>query len=346
MEAATRSSIAVSVVCPFYNEEQIIEEATTRLLERMRALDRTWELILVNDGSRDGSAAVVERLCRDEPRLRLISYPINRGRGHALRTGIRAARGDVIVTTEADLSWGEDIVERLAQAMDEHPEADIVIASPNIPGGGYRNVPAKRVMVSRLGNWIVRACVTPSVTMNTGMTRAYRRDVIQTIPLEEDGKEFHLEVVLKANALRYRFHEIPCVLEWRDYKQGGQKVKRKSSSRVNRLIVSHTLFSIFANPVRYVWPLSGLAIVLSVAFLIVAIVSKAMGQVAAYTTIVGLSLAIIGLVFFTLGVIAYQGHSIQKEIWSLQRQRLIERQGHERREAEEPRPVASDTNPR
>jgi glycosyltransferase involved in cell wall biosynthesis len=341
MQASPTSQAAVTVVCPFFNEEKILREAVTRLLDRLRGLDRSWELIVVNDGSRDGSAAVVEELCRDEPRLRLLGYPVNRGRGHALRTGINAARGDVIVTTEIDLSWGTDIVERLVAAMDENPDADIVIASPNIEGGGYRNVPAKRVLVSRLGNQIIRACVTPAVTMNTGMTRAYRRDVIQTMPLEEDGKEFHLEVILKAHAFRCRFVEIPCVLAWEDYKHEGQQVQRKSSSRVNRLIVSHSLFSIFANPIRYVWPLSGVSLLLAVIFVAVGIVSKLMGLVAVYSLIVGLSLMLISLVFFTLGVIAYQGHSIQKEIWMLQRQRLIDARAREARGevAEERRPV-------
>ena len=130
-------SIDVSVVCPFYNEEQIVEEAVTRLLARLREMDISWELIVVNDGSLDGSAAVVERLLTQDERLRLVSYDVNRGRGHALRTGIARARGDIVVTTEIDLSWGEDIVERLYAAMQEHPKCDIIVASPHMDGGGY-----------------------------------------------------------------------------------------------------------------------------------------------------------------------------------------------------------------
>ena len=74
-----------------------------------------------------------------------------------------------------------------------------------------------------------------AATMNTGMTRAYQRDAIRSLTLDEDGKEFHLEVVLKAQALGYRFHEIPALLEWKEYKHQGRRVERKSSSKIDRL---------------------------------------------------------------------------------------------------------------
>ena len=264
-----RQPIDVSVVCPFYNEEGILEQAVMRLVEKLRTLDAEWELLIVNDGSVDDSGAVAHGIAEREPRVRALGYGVNRGRGHALRHGIDRARGDIVVTTEIDLSWGEDIVHRLVQAMGEHPECDMVIASPHLAGGGYRNVPFKRVLFSRLGNRVIRACMSRAATMNTGMTRAYRREAIQSMPLEEDGKEFHLEVVLKAQAFGYRFHEIPSMLEWKEYKQQGQQVERKSSSKVKRLVVSHTLFSLFANPIRYVWPLGALTMLVALIFLVV-----------------------------------------------------------------------------
>jgi glycosyltransferase involved in cell wall biosynthesis len=205
--------VEVSVVCPFFNEEQIIESAISVLLDKMHELNTTWELIVVNDGSTDNSHDIAAEFCEKSPHLRLLSYPINRGRGYALRTGIAAARGEIIITTEIDLSWGEDIVQRLYSAMREHQEADMVVASPHLSGGGYKNVPWKRVFFSRFGNKVIRTFMANAATMNTGMTRAYRRRVIKSLPLEEDHKEFHLEVIMKAQALKYRIHEIPCVLE-------------------------------------------------------------------------------------------------------------------------------------
>ena len=314
--------VEVSIVCPFYNESGIIEHAIRQMLVQLRTLRASWELIVVNDGSTDDSAEIADAVAHENPRLRVLGYPRNRGRGHALYTGIMAARGDVIVTTEIDLSWGETIVHELVAAMDRWPNADIVVASPNLPGGGYRHVPAKRVWISRFGNRVIRLCMANAVTMNTGMTRAYRRDVIQSLPLTEPGKEFHLEVILKATAFNHQIREIPAVLEWKQHKREGQVVKRKSSSKVNRLIVSHSLFSIFANPVRYVWLISFAFFGVGTFFVGVAFVLYYLRQVSAYTMLFGLSLFIVGALFFVLGVVLKQGNIIQRELWLMQRARI------------------------
>ncbi len=314
----------VSVVCPFYNEAEIIEEAIRRLLGRLASLEGDWELIVVNDGSTDGSAEIAQQLALEHPRLRVLGYRHNRGRGYALRTGIAAARGEVIVTTEIDLSWGEGIVRDLVAAMKEWPDADIVVASPNLPGGGYKNVPRKRVWLSRLGNRVIRACVSNATTMNTGMTRAYRAKVIRSLPLSEDGKEFHLEVILKATALGLRVREIPAVLEWKEYKHRGQRVQRRSSSRVNRLIVSHSLFSLVANPVRYVWAISLFFLVMGLVSFVAACLFYYFHMVTAYTALLSMSFFVLSVLLFVLGVVVKQGNMVQRELWTLQRYHLLQ----------------------
>ena len=315
-------AIEVSVVCPFFNEAAILDDALRSLLDRLRGLGASWELIVVDDGSTDGSRELALAAAREEPRLRVLGYPRNRGRGRALRTGIAAARGEIVVTTEIDLSWGKTIVADLVAAMRAEGDADIVVASPHLRGGGYRNVPAKRVWISRVGNRIVRLCMANAATMNTGMTRAYRREVIQTLPLVEDGKELHLEIVLKATALGYRILEIPAVLEWKQHWRAGRPVARRSSSNINRLIVSHSLFSILANPVRYVWLLSVAFVLLGALFVGGAAVLYLRDRVAAYTALFGLSLAIVGMLLFVLGVVLKQGNLILRELWFLRHESL------------------------
>ena len=311
------ATLDLSVVCPFYNEESILAQAIGTLLDRMDALECEWELIVVDDGSKDGSARIAEEMAARHERLRFLGYRFNRGRGHALRTGIGQARGAVIVTTEIDLSWGEDIVERLFAAMQERPDADVVIASPHLEGGGYRNVPAKRVFISKFGNWVVRSLVANATSMNTGMTRAYRREAIRTLPLDEDRKEFHLEVVLKAQALGLRIHEIPALLEWKDYKHQGQRVERKSSSKINKLVLTHTLFSLFARPMRWSWGASAAAALMSAGFFVAAVVRLSMGLVSVYMLIVSLAFALLATMSFAFGVLAQQGNMIQAEIWRM-----------------------------
>ena len=314
--------VDVTVVCPFYNEAAILEHAIRTMLARLATLDRSWELIVVNDGSHDGSADLAKGLLAADARLRVLGYASNRGRGHALRTGIAAARGDIIVTTEIDLSWGEDIVHRLVEAMDSRADADIVVASPNLPGGEYRNVPAKRVFISKFGNRVIRMFMGDRVTMNTGMTRAYRRDVIRSLPVTEDGKEFHLEVILKATAFGYRIREIPAILEWKEYKLSGMRVERKSSSRVGRLMISHSLFSLFANPVHYVWGMALITLALAFGFFVWAVIALIMDFTAAFAALLSVSLVLLAILLFVMGVVVRQGNMVQRELWILQRAQL------------------------
>ena len=313
----------VTVVCPFFNESSIIEQSIRNLVGNLSDLGCEWELLVVNDGSTDGSDHIARLTAAEFSRVCVLGYPINKGRGAALLTGIREARGTIIVTTEIDLSWGEHIVHNLLAAMRAAPEADIIVASPHLQGGGYKNVPPKRVWLSRLGNKIIRACMSDAATMNTGMTRAYRRDAIMSLPLYEAGKEFHLEVILKATAFGYRIHEIPATLEWKDYKHQGKRMKRKSSTRVNRLIVSHSLFSLVANPVRYIWGLSFLTLAVGIAFFVLSVLSYLTHRVAAYSAIISLLFVIFSFVLFVAGVMLKQGHMIQRELWILQSGLLV-----------------------
>ncbi len=315
------AELDVSIVCPFYNEEQIIGNAIEVLYERLQThLDCNWELVVVNDGSLDDSGGVAAKIAEKCPNLRVLGYRFNRGRGHALRVGISQARGEVIVTTEIDLSWGEDIVERLVAAMEENPDADLVVASPHLEGGGYKNVPPKRVFLSKFGNWVIRTCMSNAASMNTGMTRAYRRESIRALPLEEDKKEFHLEVILKSQALGYRFAEIPALLEWKQYKHEGKRVERKSSSKINKLMITHSLFSLFANPIRYIWPLAGVSLMTSVGFFIYGVVRFFMQEVSVFMLIVSLGFAIVSMILFLFGVLTQQGNMVQAEMWRMKQE--------------------------
>ena len=179
----------LSVVCPFYDERAILQQSVEDMLRNLQELPEDWELIIVSDGSTDESLAIARELERANSRLRVLSYDRNRGRGHALRTGITAATGRFILTTEIDSSWGDHIVQQMFEALDANPTADIVIASPHLPGGGYKNVPFHRVALRKYGNYIIRTGMSFSTTMNTGMTRGYRADVIKGLPLFESGKE-------------------------------------------------------------------------------------------------------------------------------------------------------------
>lgn len=311
----------ISVICPFYNEEAIIERAVQEFVVALATLDYDWELILVNDGSRDNSPGLAHRIASEHDRVRLLGYEHNRGRGYALRYGIYAATGDIVITTEVDLSWGEDIVHRLVAAFEEHVDADMIVASPNLPGGGYKNVPIKRVLLSRLGNILIRASQQGKMTMYTGMTRAYRREAFLSLPIDEDEKEFHLEVAQKAQAYGFKIYEIPCVLEWKDHRLSapGSK-KRKSSSKVANLVKTHMAFAAVAAPVRYILPISIVAAIVSLFFGILAFLNLFRAEPSAFYLITGLSVFLIALIIFFIGMVSYQNLLLQREVWRMRRE--------------------------
>lgn len=308
----------ISVVCPFFNEEPIIEKAIGRMLSQLSLLPREWEweLILVNDGSSDKGQNLVEKISSGNTLIRNLSYGVNRGRGYALKTGIEAAKGDIIVTTEIDCSWGDNIVIRLVEKLLVNPAADFVIASPNLRGGGYKNVPFVRVLLSKIGNKIIRLFFLSGITMNTGMTRAYRKDVIKGLETEEKGKEFHLEVLLKLDALGYKAVELPSMLEWKDAELEKSSRKRSTSMRKNlRLILGHLKFVLFANPLRYFWFFSLICALVGVSLEIAAVIRFLNQKVTIYVLLLGLFLLLFSLLFFAVGVITFQNKYIMKEFW-------------------------------
>jgi len=308
----------ISVVSPFYNEASIIEASINQMLANLARLQHSWELIVVDDGSTDGSGGIAHRLAAHQSSLRVVGYPENHGRGYAIRTGIEAARGEIVITTEIDCSWGNDIVQRIVAVFDEHPTTDMVIASPNLPGGGYQNVPPYRVRISRLGNLVLGAALTRRITMYTGMTRGYRRERFLELPLDEDEKEFHLEVARKAIAFGFRIREIPAVLTWQQdklLKPGAPR--RRSSSRIRKLMRTHLLFSSLAAPIRYIALLSGLLVIPATAFLIIAVYHLATGQPAAFFWLTSLLLYLFVLFVLLVGLITQQNIVTQRELWHI-----------------------------
>ena len=308
----------ISVVCPFYNEEAIIEASVRLMVHNLAALPESWELIIVNDGSRDRSLELAQQLTKECPHLRVLSYPLNRGRGYAIRTGVAQAHGEIVVTTEIDSSWGDDIVLRIVEAFRQRPDADMIIASPHLPGGGYKNVPPLRVFLSSVGNYIIRSGLTYSVTMNTGMTRGYRRDKFLQLPLDEDEKEIHLEIINKATAFGYRIYEIPAILEWKDHKLSTTPhMKRRSSSNINRLIRTHALFSLLAAPFRYIYVMAGLLALLAVMFFVWSVFNLVMHRVSAYVFLSAVLMGLFSFLVFGIGVLAQQGRTLQRDLWRL-----------------------------
>jgi glycosyltransferase involved in cell wall biosynthesis len=196
------------VVVPTYNEAGSIGE----VIDRVLAADRRVEVLVVDDASPDGTGDLVERRAAGEPRLHLLRRPGKQGLGVAYRAGFAwgLARGyDALVEMDADLSHPP---ERLPALLDGLTGADLVIGSRYVPGGRTVNWPALRQLISRGGNAYVRLALRLPVHDATAGFRAYRRQVLEALPLEavqSNGYCFQVEMAHRTWQEGFRVVEVP-----------------------------------------------------------------------------------------------------------------------------------------
>ncbi len=242
------SPVQVSVVVAAYNEAGVIGPNLRRVIAALQERrDLEWELVCVNDGSRDDTGALMEEVAADCPRVRVLHHRRNLGQGRAIRTGVEACRGEVIVTLDADLSYGPEYIYRLYDAV-IRDNVEIALASPYMKGGTVRNVPPYRLLLSRLGNWYLARMSNYRISTSTCVVRAYRREVFDTLVLTSDGMEFQLEVLMKASMMGFRVCEVPAHLEWADEKVAEADFRRVSKMRIFRAIRLYLMLGWLSRP--------------------------------------------------------------------------------------------------
>jgi len=236
----------ISLVIPVYNEKASLEE----LLRRVVAVDMPKELIVVDDFSTDGSREVLSRLAErglaglegahpaNENRLQVLFQERNQGKGAALRRGFAAATGDVVVVQDADLEYDPREIPRLVgPILDGH--ADVVFGSRFI--GETRRV---------LYYWhaVVNWGLTTLSNMTSGLNltdmetcyKAFRRELIQSIRIEEDRFGFEPEITAKVSRAGARVYEVPISYHGRTYEEG-KKIGWKDGFRAVYAIAKYSL---------------------------------------------------------------------------------------------------------
>jgi glycosyltransferase involved in cell wall biosynthesis len=231
----------VSVIVPAYNEAPTLFRNLIRLAAHLDTSQFGFEIIVVDDGSTDDTAAEAIRLAATRPNIEVVEHQVNFGLGQAIKSGIRAASGDIIVTFDADLSYDPDHIDRLVATM-ETTGAAIVVASPYMDGGTVTGVPRKRAVLSRWANRILRRLSLHHISTVTGMVRAYDAEFLDGLSLKSMDNQINAEIIYKATLLRRPIVEIPAHLRWtRD--ESETKSRSKSLRFVTMIIDS--LFSGF-----------------------------------------------------------------------------------------------------
>ena len=203
----------LSVVLPAFNEEGNLTPLVEQVDGVLRQIDPRSSIIVVDDGSTDGTAAELQRLRQSYPSIDVVTHPVNRGFAAALKTGIARAcerGGDAAIFLDSDLSHSPADMPAMVAALSAG--ADVVLGSRFVPGGGMVGVPWWRVVISDFGNRFGRLALgVPFRDLTTGY-RAIRHDVLRAVQLGEDGFTIQLEAVIRAHAAGYRVVEVPIML--------------------------------------------------------------------------------------------------------------------------------------
>jgi glycosyltransferase involved in cell wall biosynthesis len=228
------------LVLPTYNEAANIKE----VLERALAATPDIDVLVVDDNSPDGTGTIADDIAAADSRVRVMHRPGKGGLGPAYIAGFTdgLARGyDAFIEMDSDLSHDPGDLARFVVAAHD---ADLVIGSRYVPGGGVTNWSKARLRLSRGGNLYARLLLGFGLTDSTSGYRCYRRGLIETLPLQRIGSEgytFQIEMAWRAWTMGFRVVEIPIVFAER----------REGASKMSRRIVFEALWRVVLFALRF-----------------------------------------------------------------------------------------------
>jgi glycosyltransferase involved in cell wall biosynthesis len=226
----------ISVIIPAYNEARTIAGAVAEVARLAAFPDK--EIIVVDDGSTDGTAAALVGLAA--PAVTLVTLPCNRGKGAAIRAGLERAHGEIVVIQDADLEYSPADYPLLLEPI-VTGKADVVFGSRFVGGGQHR--------VHLFWHYLANQCLTTLSNMVTNLNltdmevglKAFRTDVLRRMQLREDRFGFEPEVTAKAARLTCRIYEVPVSYFGRSYSEG-KKIRWKDGLAALWCIVRYGLF--------------------------------------------------------------------------------------------------------
>ena len=210
-------AMKLSVIIPVYNEEKTIGE----IIRRVQATGLVDEIVVVDDGSSDGSRAILAGL-EEQGSVRVLLHEHNQGKGAAVRTGIRNANGELLLIQDADLEYDPRDYPALLKPIDEGM-ADVVYGSRFL-GGPRRPILFWNMVANKILTLVTNVLYNNILTdMETGY-KLFRREVVQDMPLHAHGFEFEPEFTAKILKRKARIFEVPITFNPRNYTEG-KKIK-------------------------------------------------------------------------------------------------------------------------
>jgi dolichyl-phosphate beta-glucosyltransferase len=205
----------LSIVVPCYNEELRLPRTIEQIERYLTDKGTSYELILVNDGSSDGTRQLQDAAAERNPHVRVEALPRNRGKGRALAEGVAVAKGAEILVTDADLSTPIEEVEKLRAAL--HNGAGVAIGSRALRGSRVEIAqPLYRVLMGKVFNLLVQVVLLPGIWDTQCGFKLFRADVAHEVfaRLTTDGFGYDPEVLYLAKKRGVKIAEVPVV--WRN----------------------------------------------------------------------------------------------------------------------------------
>ena len=202
---------AVSVIVPTYNEKENLPILIDRINRIFVDGGIIGEVVIIDDNSPDGTGQLAEQLSRKYKFLKVIHRPSKLGLGSAYREGFRAAVGKLLFTMDADLSHDPSYIPRF---IEKAKHADVVVGSRYIEGGNIVGWGLYRKLVSRVANFLASIVVGADVNDMTSGYRAYRKEVLAKVPLNEirsNGYAFQLEIIYEIRKKGFKIDSVPIV---------------------------------------------------------------------------------------------------------------------------------------
>lgn len=211
----------LSVVVPVYNEAATLDE----IVRRVQAVDVTKEILIVDDGSSDGSFEISRKLEEEFENVRTWRHDRNRGKGRALRTAFAHATGEFVVIQDADLEYDPADFSTLLAPLAEG-RADVVYGSRFLSDHEHRELNIRQYLANRWLTLLSNATTHFELTDVLSCYKVFRRDFLQSIVLEEDGFSFEPEVTSKIAKAGLRVCEVGISYRARSY-ASGKKIRAR-----------------------------------------------------------------------------------------------------------------------
>jgi len=242
----------ISVVIPVYNEVATIEE----LLNRVQAVDLDKEVIIVDDGSTDGTVEKLDRLALQE-NVQVVCHGNNRGKGTALRTGFKVVTGDIVIVQDADLEYDPNEYPKLIRPIAEG-KADVVYGSRFVGEGPHRVLYFWHYIGNRFLTLLSNCFTNLNLTDMETCYKVFQREVIHSITIEESGFGVEPEITAKIACLGCRVYEVGITYYGRTYAEG-KKIGWKDGLHAIWCILRYNLLTKSAKrtATSSVWRLEG-----------------------------------------------------------------------------------------